>query len=451
MKCDACEIEYGNNLNATANECEYSSSTEAIRKEIWNDLHASIKNIGDLWETSRILNAIPSNASMIENVMYDGGTAYQDYNRSIKDLNWLNENGQCMDNIKVGTSTISDAGRGAFATRRIPEGGLVSPAPLIHVGDIDNFVMFTEHVYNDKNELVPERQGNYTWQVLLNYCFGHQHSTLILCPYGLLSSLINHSKDNYNTKIQWSASHRMRHPHWLNQSLDEWTYEYHTGLQLDFVATRDINKEEEILIDYGTLWQAAWDNHASQFQHEKYRSSLYMPSYELNQLLQNENYVLRTESDREYELDGVRLHCRRWYIDDILEKNEFDEDGHQPCSIIQKIDGFDSYVVRLSRLIDNGDEVRSTSRENETIIFFGIPRDAFFFIDLPYSRDIHQDWAFRHPMMIPDEIFPDIWKNKKNENGGPYPHYKATNEDRLTSTPFYGDDYDDDAPFDYSH
>ena len=46
-------------------------------------------------------------------------------------------------------------------------------------------------------------------------------------------------------------------------------------------------------------------------------------------------------------------------------------------------------------------------------LVWGLPKDAFFFRDLPFTRDHHQYFAFRHPMYIPDEIFPEIWKNRK--------------------------------------
>eukprot|EP00550_Attheya_septentrionalis_P001234 CAMPEP_0198283790 /NCGR_PEP_ID=MMETSP1449-20131203/3391_1 /TAXON_ID=420275 /ORGANISM="Attheya septentrionalis, Strain CCMP2084" /LENGTH=79 /DNA_ID=CAMNT_0043980625 /DNA_START=7 /DNA_END=243 /DNA_ORIENTATION=+ len=34
-----------------------------------------------------------------------------------RSVEWLKENGKCLDNIKAGNSTIPEAGRGAFATR----------------------------------------------------------------------------------------------------------------------------------------------------------------------------------------------------------------------------------------------------------------------------------------------------------------------------------------------
>lgn len=71
-----------------------------------------------------------------------GGTQNRNYKRSIRSLEWLEEHGQCMDNIKPGNSKIPNAGRGAFATRFIPKGGLVSPAPLIHIKDKQELVMY---------------------------------------------------------------------------------------------------------------------------------------------------------------------------------------------------------------------------------------------------------------------------------------------------------------------
>ena len=52
---------------------------------------------------------------------------------SIRPVDWLRINGKCLDNLRPGVSNIEGAGRGAFATRFIPQGDLVAPAPLIHI------------------------------------------------------------------------------------------------------------------------------------------------------------------------------------------------------------------------------------------------------------------------------------------------------------------------------
>ena len=54
--------------------------------------------------------------------------------QSIRTIDWLNEKGWCQDHIRPFISTIPQAGRGAFATRRLPKGTVVGYSPLIHVG-----------------------------------------------------------------------------------------------------------------------------------------------------------------------------------------------------------------------------------------------------------------------------------------------------------------------------
>ena len=39
-----------------------------------------------------------------------------------------------------------------------------------------------------------------------------------------------------------------------------------------------------------------------------------------------------------------------------------------------------------------------------------IPRGAISFADSAYSTDIFLDGAFRHPVQIPDDIFPPAWR-----------------------------------------
>jgi hypothetical protein len=76
--------------------------------------------------------------------MNDGGTGYTFYNRSIRDIAWLEEDGEGMDNIRNGTSTIPPhADRGAFANRKLPKGSLlVAPVPLVHIYDKYYFVRY---------------------------------------------------------------------------------------------------------------------------------------------------------------------------------------------------------------------------------------------------------------------------------------------------------------------
>jgi hypothetical protein len=93
--------------------------------------------------SQRLMNAFPTNATSKQlDVICKEGTGKQ--YQTVRDLNWLQTNGRCMDNIRAGPSTIPHAGRGAFATRFIPKGHVVAPAPLIHIVDKKRLLMYDD-------------------------------------------------------------------------------------------------------------------------------------------------------------------------------------------------------------------------------------------------------------------------------------------------------------------
>jgi hypothetical protein len=196
----------------------------------------------------------------------------------------------------------------------------------------------------------------------------------------------------------------MRHKEWLEHPIEHFGEEYISGLQLDYVALRDIEEGEEILIDYGEPWQRAWEEHKATFApREKY-----VPAFELNKQLPDLEF--RTVRDRPYFLDGVQLRCRTWYVNKFqaVEEEELDD---FPCQIIKKL-GNDRYQVQVVK--DDSDNLRSRFIGDQML--WDVPIDAFVFLDLPYERLHHFQFdAFRHTMIMPDDIFPEKWKNKKEE------------------------------------
>jgi hypothetical protein len=355
-------------------------------EEVWSDLWDIVTSHASIWKTSRQLNALPEDASMLSQIMKSGGTSRQDYNRSIREISWLEEHGQCMDNIKVGQSEIPDAGRGAFANRCIPQGGLVAPAPLIHIPDSKVLKMYLPRDGVDgKNNIVRDLEGPVTFQLMMNYCFGHGESTLLLCPYGHLMGFINHSADRPNTKFQWGKE--MPHSEWRQRPINTWGEEDHSGLSFDFVALRDIDEDEEILIDYGEAWKRAWQAHVRRFVPREN----YIPAYELNEM-----QVYRTADEPQFE--GVLLWCRSHF---------FDGKKDSECRILKRV-GEDRYMAQLIGYKQCKKEGTAVVEVQE--ILWSVPADAFYFTDLSYWRDHQRFDAFRRPMMIPDELFPDIWK-----------------------------------------
>ena len=95
----------------------------------------------------------------------------------------------------------------------------------------------------------------------------------------------------------------MRHPEWRDKKVKKWVKTYHTGVSIDFVALRDIQEGEEILIDYGEAWERAWQQHVQSFVPREG----YMPAYEMNKLEHIEYRMRNLCMQRRFLWDMVRI------------------------------------------------------------------------------------------------------------------------------------------------
>ena len=119
-------------------------------------------------------------------------------------------------------------------------------------------------------------------ELLLNYAYGHPDSPMLLVPNAPMANFINHGgEEEANVQIRWPE------PHSKTGRLFEWAYtrskediyddkfestnynawlkdhpidvmEKSGKLAFEYVALRDIEDGEEIMIDYGELWDDAW-------------------------------------------------------------------------------------------------------------------------------------------------------------------------------------------------
>jgi len=157
-----------------------------------------------------------------------------------QNLDWIYENGLCMDNVRAEPSTIPLAGYGAFAARFLSKGELITPSPLLHV---------------------MEPYENISNQLLVNYCFGHERSSILLCPMSALvlmnhcSRRMQHSEgacdpaNGPNAEVRWATDWYPSNKRWLNMTLSELHEMYmseKSGLAFDVIALRDIQADEEV-------------------------------------------------------------------------------------------------------------------------------------------------------------------------------------------------------------
>ncbi|KAL9183093.1 hypothetical protein ACHAXT_004880 [Thalassiosira profunda] len=386
------------------------------------DLWDLVSLQGHLFSDTKNSNALPLS---FEDMQYaqTAGSAESRLPYSVRSIEWLNENARCMDNIRPGNSTIEQAGRGAFASRFIPEGGLVAPGPLLHIPNRTALMMYAEGEdgYRDPDQPV-------ALQLITNYCFGHRESTVILCPYTSPSAYINHNKSP-NAKIVWAKEGTPNHnSFWLEEDVDFLKKTGVIGLSIDYVATRDIQPGDEVFIDYGPDWEEAWDSH---IQHWSPPDG--SENFETAATLQNDLVTpLRTEAEHQSEpyQPNLMFLCHYGYGGpDASPAGSYEwEDEWQmlhviPCRITEReyneADKQYYYTVKMLDLSELELEfgVAGSAEDGvyippgEQHILTVVPRWAIQIRDKPYTKDEFLPHPFRHEMMVPDDIFPEAWKN----------------------------------------
>jgi hypothetical protein len=270
-------------------------------------------------------------------------------------------------------------------------------------------------------KLKPNRtQGVLGYQLLLNYCFGHGASSLLLCPYGgPMVNYINHNQTLANVEIIWADPDLGNHmPELLNETISFLKKIPTTNLAFDLVAKRDIYPGEELYLDYGNDWEDAWRLHVSKWEPQE-GAEEYVPAWQLNL---DHSSRLRTEFEQaavhQYKYPGnVKLMCDSTVLTSTdwlehLERGIVEEYltahflSHLECEIVrysEKDDQFFYTVVMTKR--------HAVSGTIENYLVEEIPRSSIQFVDRPYTSDMFLTGAFRHDMRIPDAIFPDAWRN----------------------------------------
>lgn len=370
-----------------------------------NSLHRDWYNLmrdlgSNVW-FSRALGAWPEDPDKAEQIA-NYGTVYTHEERSRRSIEWLQENGLCMDHLEAKPSTLPQAGRGAFAKRSLRKGDIVGPAPVLHMPrDVMNIYPF-EVDYNGALH-VNKTAGPVHQQLMLNYCFGSNESSVVLCPYGHIVPLINHSRDKPNVKVEWNRK-LSGHAEWLNMFPEQWVNELHTGLVMNFVALADIAEGEELFLDYGEEWQRHWDDHVRNWRPPP-DADKYVPAVDLNE----QEEVIRTVYEGGYDETHMDLKCHDFYrIDQGLLFYDDDEKMYH-CRAIHRrlVDG--EYLYTVEVYTPDATEIESTLFVDE--VLWNVPRDAFEFVDKRYSRDHSQFWSFRHPIGLPDDMLPSAWRD----------------------------------------
>ena len=346
-----------------------------------------------------------------------------------KPLSWLQGNGYCLDRIQ---SRPNDKGKGAYAAQQFSKGEFVAPIPLLHL-DRRKVTSYP---------IKKEGGGITTFQnsLLLNYCYSHPESSVLLLPYTSGPNFVNHDLDHPNVKLQWveskNAKSSFHQPDWLELSASDLIQKSKAGLMMELVAIRDIQPGEEILLNYGEQWQKAWDDHLKQWTIPE-DADKYIPA---NKITEVTHPILYTKEEQNNYPANLMTACHILWsrkfsfyeeaieegadssalFTDIWEERQdtfFHQYNLRPCDILSRQkNNKGNFVYSVQVFNGPSEEDDSMLEAGEKLIVSNVPRRAISFVDRPFTTDQHLPKVFRHPIIIPDELFPEAWKDRPKQS-----------------------------------
>jgi hypothetical protein len=433
------------------------------------------------------------------------------------DIDQLFQHGSCLDNIYPTHTSKYGYGRGALSSRYLAKGSIVAPVPVLPVPRdelrylrvkewkrVDKFRMKRKKKEEgdaesssggdgggeEDDEMILPPDMKWRDQLLLNYCYGHVESSVLLFPYGLFVNYINHAPSSHddsesskggpvaNVKLRWSerlmnttssssSSNNSNNDSDLRTLSPTQLWEHSTrpdGLILELVATRDIQPDEEILLDYGSIWSQSWKQYNDQYGEmilkladDHALETEYSQAYIMDEAVTN----LRTAEEQVSfpYADNVFTACFYRYdvnnddedADDESKKKKkmeegttnkgktqatpwkmtpglFDMTNLRPCKVISREPANDRFATQINDgRMPQGEMVYTAIIQNrpglplnERIpkgtkhVVSGIPRGAFRFVDRPYTTDVHLDGVFRHNIGVEEMgLYPEAWLDLK--------------------------------------
>jgi SET domain len=393
-------------------------------KELWRQF------IQDdaVYKDSRVLGAFNHSDPQEFELLQEGKDIVEiRTNQSMRSPEWLEQNGVCADHIGARPSTLPQAGHGAFARRRLPNGTVVASLPLIHIPHRTVFNMYPVDM-SGSGTVVDRDAEPSGYQLLLNYCFGHDATTLLLCPYGPHGAYFNHNQSLANVKLVWSDPARSNHqPKFLDLPIEALSEGSKSAkLSMDVVATRDIAEGEELFLDYGDVWEAAWKRHVESWTPPEGSGSY---AYAV---ARNRDYESPLPTLKELEAGGldrdpdVDLMCSALFFDSVdwkkhypdglsdyvANESPFGESNTYKCDITsRRKDEHGNYLYSGVAWTWDADNDPNAIDVEEYATVGDVPRQAFAYFQRPYTSDTFLPKAFRHHIGFPDELLPQVWRN----------------------------------------
>lgn len=377
---------------------------------------------------------LPETYHGLQKIIDEGGSALHSNPEVVRDVEWLKKNGYCQDNLVAGVSKIEHAGRGAFASRDLQKGEVVAPMPLVPIHKGRDMLKMVEYIGDDDEVEEKEVEKD---QILLNYVLEHPKSSVLFFPAGPMTNYINHGGKKVNAILRWSTMEWSDVKAAKNAPVDELPEYSSIDMIVELVATRDIKKGEEILIDYGDAWAAAWNDHVKGWKKKTKGSKFSKSAMVLNDMHHGASKNVKpfpTSTEKSEAGDNVELMCHLLYDENKIERRRNQDgtrtkvypwiphpaDGEKRLKTDVAIRGINRNVCTiLERTGDDTTGYKYVVRPGQevvgqSVLVKNVPHEAILYVDKPYNNPQHEEHAFRHSIQFPDDIFPKAWQDLKD-------------------------------------
>lgn len=378
---------------------------------------------------------LPDSYRGLQEIIDKGGSALFSNPEVVRDVDWLEKNGYCQDNLVVGISTIEHAGRGAFATRSMKRGEVVSAMPLVVLNQGRSALTIKEEAGENLSGSTNKEYAE-SYQLLLNYMLEHPQSSALFFPAGAGNNYINHGGMNANVKMIWSTKDWSKIEDSRETGLENLVQIGPIDMIVELVATRPINMGEEVLLDYGDDWANAWKVHVSKWKKATENADFYKSAMTLNEVHHSvgkppKPFPINGDKVDDKIEKNVELRCHLVYDDEKIEKIR-NKDGSRtkvypwiPHPVAGESRLKTDIAIRAVTLVGcdimdrSGDENSGYKYvvqphievKGTKILVKNVPHHAIRYVDKPYTNPQHELSAFRHTIGFPDEIFPKAWRD----------------------------------------
>jgi hypothetical protein len=273
---------------------------------------------------------------------------------------------------------------------------VITGSPLLHFVD------------GTKLLLMPDGSS----QPLLKHCFGHDDSTLLLCPYAPGVTLIRQSATKRNVRVQWAPDGQLNHRgKVLEESADALLNYRRPVTALDYIALTDIRAGDEFFLDFGHNASQSKQTNTTKYAFLEHASYW-------NQPAAVGAIILRTQDEQvnnPYPVT-VTLQCHAAVLElkEASSALEWTEEKALPCQVTER------YVDPATAYITYAVKVFSRGSWNG---FGGVPRRYIRFVNVPVTTV--------KAMPLPDDIFPHAWRSRQDSHAAAESQEKTTRENTI--------------------